>query len=182
MMVFPHKSVSGFREIYRTGPSRRTNRIYTPSIHEQSAGEITLLSEIHPTYACSAYIVRLCSSRQEGISFAALKRARLDKGRWTRKSSQIPHVKGPCIAHRSTVYGSRNSSFSGQHRREQMYAHESASDESSSGMRSLRLIVCSVCIWKRQSPFEDPLADQSLPQALLLAEHFSCPCRDGMDG
>ena len=115
------------------------------------------------------------------MSFEALKRARLDKGRWTRKSSQIPYVKGPCIAHRSTVYGSRNSSFSGQHRREQMHTDESASDESSSGMRSLRLIVCSVCIWKRQSPFEDPLAGQSLPQALVLAEHFRCPCRDGMD-
>ena len=93
-----------------------------------------------------------------------------------------PPCQGPCIAHRSTVYGSRNSSFSSQHRREQIHTDESASDESSSGMRSLRLIVCSVLIWKRQSPFEDPLAGQSLPQALLLAEHFCCPCRDGMDG
>ena len=141
-MVFPHKSVSGFRELYRTSPSRRANRIYTPSIHEQSAGEITLLSEIHPTCAHSAYIVRLCSSRQEGMSFEALKRARLDERRWTRKSSQISYVKGPCIA-QSTVYGSRNSSFSSQHRREQMHTDESASDESSSGMRSLRLILCS---------------------------------------
>ncbi len=38
-----------------------------------------------------------------------------------------------------------------------------------------------ICIWKRRSTFEDPLAGQSLPHPLVLDEHFSCPCRDGMD-
>ena len=107
--------------------------------------------------------------------------------RWMNADGLASPVRSPMsralallIDPQSMAAGTRHSP--GQHRREQMHTDESVSDESSSGMRSLRFIVCSVDFWKRQSPFEDPLTGQSLPHALVLAEHFFCPCRDGMDG